>query len=192
MLSILVFLTLSQTALSEDVAWKVDKNHSRVGFTVTHMGINDVHGVFKKYDATIIADKSTGKLSAVTASVEVASIDTDIDKRDEHLRSQEIFNAKAYPKMTIETGTINWKGKSFSGWAKLTIKGKTQPVKYSGKLTGLKEVTEDGKKVLRVGYHVTAKINRKKFGIVFGRFSEGLSMVSEMVTIKLDIETVRK
>lgn len=185
-------LLFSQSASADDVVWEVDHNHTRVGFTVTHLGINEVQGVFKKFDATVKADAKTGKLSSVTASVDVASIDTDIDKRDEHLRSAEIFNVAKYPKMTLRTGAINWKGDTFSGWAKLTIKGKTHAVKYSGKRTGLREMTEDGKKVRRAGYKVTATINRKKFGLEFGNFSEGLSMVGETVTIQLNVETVRR
>lgn len=188
-LSVLMFAASGSKA--DNVTWRVDKAHSRVGFTVKHMGINKVHGVFKRYQATVKADRETGKLSAVNATVDVASIDTETKKRDEHLRAPDLFNVAAFPKMTLKTGAINWQGNSFGGWAKLTIKGKTQSVKYSGKLTGLKQVTEEGRKTLRAGYTVTAKINRKKFGLVFGKMSEGFSMVGETITITLDIETIR-
>ena len=103
-----VLMVVSNRSDAEAVTWQVDKAHSRVGFTVKHMGINNVHGVFKRYQATVKADRETGKLSAVNATVDVASIDTDTKKRDEHLRAPDLFNVAAFPKMTLKTGAVNW------------------------------------------------------------------------------------
>jgi len=166
--------------------WSIDKAHSRIGFTVVHLGINTVYGAFKKYDAVLNVDEN-GKLSSVTAKVEVASIDTGIDARDDHLRAPDLFDVKKFPKMLLVADKIKWKDNSFSGTAKLTIKNKTANVSYSGKMSGVKSVTMNGKTSHRVAYQVKATINRKQFGLTFGGFSEGLSMVSESVTIVLDV-----
>jgi len=171
--------------------WTVDHAHTRVGFSVTHLGINTVQGVFKKFDADVAADGSTGKLSAVSATVTVASIDTGVDARDDHLRGPDLFNVKAYPTMRLETTRITWNGNSFSGTAKLTMKDVTKQVRFKGRLVGVKTVTIRGKTEKRAGYRVTASVNREAFGLKFGAFSEGLSLVGETVDITLDAEIVK-
>jgi polyisoprenoid-binding protein YceI len=170
--------------------WRVDSAHTRVGFSVSHLGINTVHGAFKKYSAEIVADDN-GKLSSVTAEVSVASVDTGIDGRDDHLRAEDVFNVAKYPKMTLETDSIVWNGNHFTGKAALTIKSTTRTVKFKGKKKGVKTVTAEGKSEKRVGYAVEAVVNRKHFDIAFGGFSEGLGMVGETVKIILDVEVVR-
>ena len=185
---ILALLSVTPNARASD--WTVDKAHSRIGFSVSHLGINTVHGVFKNFSATVSADDA-GKLSSVSAEVSVASVDTGIDGRDDHLRASEVFNVAKYPTMRLETTRIVWNGNRFSGTARLTIKDKTLPIEFKGKLTGTKRVATDGKPVTRAGYSVTATVNRKAFGIGFGGFSEGLGMVGETVNVALDVELVR-
>jgi polyisoprenoid-binding protein YceI len=175
---------------ADSTSWSVDRAHSRVGFSVKHFGINTVHGVFSKYDAEVKADAS-GKLSAVNATVYVKSINTQNETRDEHLREPELFNVAKFPTIEMKTKSIKWNGNKMSGIAALTIKGKTRSVKFKGARTGTKSVTEKGKKVLRAGYKVSARIDRNQFGIVFGGMTEGLGMVGETVTISLNIETTR-
>ena len=93
--------------------------------------------------------------------------------------------------MTLKTRQINWATKSFRGTADLTIKGVTKTVKFTGKLTGVKQTEEGGKKVTRVGIQANAVVDRKAFGIQFGGFSEGLGMVGEKVKIVLNAELVK-
>jgi polyisoprenoid-binding protein YceI len=169
------------------LGWTVDKAHSRVGFSIKHLGINTVEGIFKTYSSTVIADENTGKISSVTAEVSVDSIDTGIDARDKHLKAPDLFNVAKYPKIILKTTRIKWNGNSFTGAADLTIKGITHPVKFKGKLNGVKNLTMNGKTTKRAGYSVTASINREKFGLTFGAVSEGLSMVGEEVKISLNI-----
>ncbi len=190
-LGIAAMLTLAVgIAGAGELGWEIDKDHTRVGFSVTHLGINTVRGAFQKFDATVRADDA-GKLTSVAADVAVSSVDTGNEKRDTHLRAAEVFDAAKYPKMRLVTKKIAWKGKRFFGTADLTIKGTTRTVKFTGKLTGVKTVTMNGKTTVRAGYTVQAAVNRKQFGIGFGGFSEGLGMVGESVKIDLDVELFR-
>jgi polyisoprenoid-binding protein YceI len=186
------FIASAMPGLSraEALSWSVDSAHSRVGFSVTHFGINTVYGSFTKYDAVVIADAS-GKLGEVTATVHVASINTGNEKRDGHLRAPDLFHVAQYPTIEVTAKKINWSGKKLSGTASMTIKGKSLPVRFTGRLTGTKTVTENGKQVMRAGYVVSAEINRTKFGLDFGGITEALGMVGEAVTITLNIETTR-
>jgi polyisoprenoid-binding protein YceI len=186
----LTAVMISLNATAAEATWSVDKAHSRVGFSVKHFGINTVYGTFSKYDAEVVADDK-GRVSKVSAKVAAASIDTDIEKRDDHLRSPELFDVAKYPDIRMTTTSIRWNGKKLSGKADLTIKGKTVKVAFSGKLTGTRTVTANGKNELRAGYEVSAKIDRTKFGLDFGGMTEALGMVGDTVTISLNIEIAR-
>jgi len=87
---------------------------------------------------------------------------------------------------------MTWSGQQFKGTASLTIKGTTKKVAFKGKLTGVRTIpSKNGAAEMRAGYRVTASVDRKAFGVTFGGFSEGLSMVGETVDIVLDVELVR-
>jgi polyisoprenoid-binding protein YceI len=171
-------------------SWTIDKAHSRIGFSVSHMGLSTVDGRFTKYDGTVAADND-GRASAVSAVIQVQSINTDNEDRDNHLRSPELFDVKANPTITMKTETVDWKGDRLSGNAKLTIKGKTREVQYVGGRTGKKVVTDNGKETLRVGYTVSCEIDRSQFGLNFGTAAETFGLVGKTVTITINVEITR-
>ena len=185
-----IALGTSTTVGAGESSWTVDKDHTRIGFSVKHFGINTVRGSFTEYKAQVAADPS-GKLRSVRATVSVKSINTSNAQRDEHLRAPDLFHAVKFPEIKVVADKIAWNGNKFSGTSSMTIKGKTRKVRFSGTLAGTKTVTENGKQMLRAGYRVTAKIDRTQFGISFGGMTEGLGMVGETVTIVLDVEITR-
>lgn len=192
-ISYLVFaftVVFSLPLAAAEPAWTIDKAHSKVGFTVSHMGLSSVDGRFSNYDGTVTAD-GEGRVSAVSAVVQVSSINTGNDDRDIHLRSADLFNAPKYPTITMNTETVKWSGNSLSGKATLTIMGKALTVRYNGKLTGKKVVTENGKQMVRAGYVVTTKVNRDQFGLNFGGASEAFGLVGKTVDITINVEIVR-
>lgn len=185
-----LFAAISLPLAAAEPIWTIDKAHSKVGFTVSHLGLSSVDGRFSKYDGTVTAD-GDGRVSAVSAVVQVSSINTGNDDRDTHLRAPDLFDAQKYPTITMKTETVNWSGNNLSGKATLTIKGQALTVRYSGKRTGKKVVTENGKEMVRVGYVVKTKVERSRFGLDFGGASEAFGLVGKTVDITINVEIVR-
>ncbi|HRN58372.1 MAG TPA: YceI family protein, partial [Agriterribacter sp.] len=100
--SILTVLLLS-TALFAQTTWKADPMHSKLTFTVNHLGISDVAGLFKTFDVTAVANQPDFSDAVFELSVDVASINTEVQMRDDHLRSADFFDVETYPKMTFKS-----------------------------------------------------------------------------------------
>lgn len=182
-------LTLALGLVSKAETWSIDKAHSSVGFTVSHMVISKVNGKFDDFDATVSFDGKDLKAASVEATVQIASVDTDNEKRDEHLRSGDFFDAENHPTMTfkstkIEPGTDN----EFKMTGDLTIRGVTKPVTFDAKLNG---TTNDPWGNTRAGFSATAEINRQDFGVSWSSvLDNGGLVVSDNVTINLEIQVI--
>jgi polyisoprenoid-binding protein YceI len=170
------------------VDWVLDAGHSRIAFVTKHLGFSKVEGQFKKFSATIKADSKTGKISALEATVDTASVDTGIEKRDAHLRADDFFNSAQYPQMKIVLKQINWAGNKFTAKADLTIRDVTKTVTFKGELLGSSTVNFGQGPTQRAGYEASTKINRKEFGLKYAAVTEGLSIVGDEVEIKLQAE----
>lgn len=184
-------LLFAASSFAKQDFWEIDKSHSTIGFTVKHLGLSKVRGHFDNYDAKVKADINTGKLSWVKASANVDSIKTGIEKRDLHLQAEDFFNAKKHPKIVLETQSIKWNGKKISGNAKLTMKGKTKVVPYTGEQTGVVTAKLRGKKSIRTGYEISATINRQDFNMKFNAIAEGVNVVSDEVTLNFEVQLYR-
>src|SRR5205823_2728 len=103
-------LSFSARAYAEPVEWHVDDAHSSIGFTARHLGFSKVHGLFKKFSAKVEADAKTAKITKLEATAEAKSIDTGVEKRDNHLRSDDFFAADKYPELKMVLKNISWKG----------------------------------------------------------------------------------
>lgn len=179
----------SFSALAE--TWAVDNAHSTVGFSVRHMMVSNVKGAFNKFTATVDgtpADPTTAKISA---TIEVASVDTRDAKRDGHLRAADFFDAEKFPQITFTSTKVE---KTSATTAKvtgnLTMKGVTKPVVLDVEYTPAVKSPWGG---TVVGATATGKINRQDFGISFSKTLEtGGLLVGDEVTLQLDLELVRK
>ncbi len=187
-----VIALLATTAFAADetqgVAFTLDKSHSTVGFSVRHLGISKVRGSFDKFTTETMIDPATGHLTKVTGVVETASVNTNSEGRDKHLRSDDFFSSEKFPEMKLESRRIRWIGDRFIAHVSLTIRDKTHPVVFNGELLGRQEGTFWGKKQVRVGYEAEAKIDRQKFGLTFNKLAEGVSVVGNEVTLNLAME----
>ena len=105
--------------------YQVDNDHSQVHFKVAHLMISSVRGEFNDYTATIDADPATKTVNSVKATIKTTSIDTKNQKRDDHLRSADFFNAAEHPEMTFESTRVVGKGNDIMVYGKLTIRGTT-------------------------------------------------------------------
>ncbi len=189
-LALAAVLTLASVpALAQ--TWTADPAHSTVGFQVRHMMISNVKGSFDKFAATVEgnpADPSTAKISA---TIEVATVNTREPKRDDHLRSGDFFDAAKFPQMTFTSTKVE---KVSATKAKvtgnLTLRGVTKPVTLDVEYTAPVK-SPWGQTV--VGANATGKINRQDFGVAFNKSLEaGGVLVGDEVTIQLELELVEK
>jgi polyisoprenoid-binding protein YceI len=185
-------VTTASAASAQNVAWEIDPSHCEIGFVARHLAFAKVRGQFKTFGATITADAKTGKLASVKASAETASVDTDNEKRDDHLRSDDFFAASKFPKLTMETRSIKWTGDKFTAVVKLTLRGVTRDVTFEGEQLGVRSVNFGQGPHQRAAYEAHATIKRQDFGLNFSGAAEGLSIVGDEIEIQLQVEAFYK
>jgi len=187
-LPLAIVVALPLAAAAQSVEWSVDKNHTTVGFVARHLGFAKVRGKFNRFTASAQADPRTGHLTSFEATIEAASVDTGVEKRDDDLRSDHFFAAARHPKIVVRSKSIAWKGDAFTGVVALTIRGNTRDVPFEGELLGVHDVDFGRGKHKRAAYEATAKINRRDFGLDFNGLAEGLSIVADDVKIEVSVE----
>lgn len=179
-------------ALAATATWQIDPNHATIEFKVRHMMVAYVKGTFAKVDGTIEADDADPAKAKIRVTIDTASIDTNIAKRDEHLRSPDFFDVARFPTMTFVSKAVavdgNGKGKVVGD---LTIRDVTREVTLE-----VAEVTpaiKDPWGKTRRGASATTTINRKDFGLTWNTLLEtGGVAVGDEVKISLDFEMIRK
>lgn len=165
--------------------WVIDSSHSEVGFTVRHLMVSKVRGLFEKFSGTItVADDFTA--SKVEATIDAASVSTRDEARDNHIRTNDFFGVEEHPTWTFVSTGISSKGSDYALAGDLTIKGVTKPVTLDLEVLG---VNKDPWGNTKVGFTASTKINRKDFGIEWNAPLEtGGILVSDDVTITLEIQ----
>lgn len=179
---------ISLTAFTVAVSsWQNDDAHSRLGFTVTHLGIADVSGSFNDFDATVKSSKPDFSDASVELTAKTTSIYTSVDARDNHLRSADFFDVATYPELTFKSTSIKKAGKNkFKLTGDLTLHGVTKQVIMDLKYTG--SVENPMSKKQTAGFQLTGVINRSDFNLGNG-FPP--PMISNEVRIKADGEFVQ-
>lgn len=191
----LAFAALAATsAVAAPLNMTVDKSHSEVGFDVRHL-FAKVHGRFNDFSADIVLDQANLANSSVNATVQAATIWTDNERRDGHLKSEDFFAAEKYPTLTFKSTKIAPAGKDkFKMTGDLTMRGVTKSVTFDGEILGVGAVGVGGQSWgTRGGFTATTVINRKDFGINWNKtLDNGGLMLSDEVTITLNIEAQEK
>jgi len=190
--SIAAIIALSLPALASASTWSIDPDHSNVGFKVRHLMVSNVKGNFEKHSGILdLNDKDITK-SKVEVTIDTNSINTNVQKRDEHLRSADFFDVAKYPTMTFVSKKVAKAGKDkLKITGDLTLHGVTRQVVLD--VDELSKESKDPWGNIRRGTTATAKINRKDFGLVYNAALEtGGVAVGEEVTITLEIEMIRK
>jgi len=165
--------------------------HSSAEFKVKHMMISNVKGKFSGLSGVLKLDETDYTHSVVEASIPVASIATGDDKRDEHLKSGDFFEAEKFPTMTFKSTNIDATGgPDYAVTGELTIHGVTKTVTLNAE--DVSKPSKDPWGNHRIGLTATAKINRKDFGLAYNSALEtGGVLVGEEVTITLDVEFIK-
>ena len=167
--------------------WKADPVHSEIAFTVRHLMVSKVRGRFTGYDVTIVTgDDPLG--SSVAATIDLASIDTGNEWRDDHLRSADYFEVEKYPTMSYRSTGIR---QTRAGWVidgELTLHGVTRQVPLAVEVNGFGTDQWGGQ---RAGFSATAQISRRDFGIdISVPLEAGGVVVADKVSISLEIQAV--
>ena len=177
-------------SLSADT-YTIDKNHTRVAFTVKHMVINKVTGIFRDFSGTIEYDPKDVTKSAINGTIKVASVDTNNENRDNDLRTGEgFFEAEKYPEITFQSKSIEKKGDGYVVHGSFTMHGVTKDVAFNATLAGpIKDMNGNS----RLGVEVTGTVNRQDYGITWNhKLDSGGLVVSDDVQILINSEAVMK
>ena len=172
---------------SADV-YTVDPSHSEIGFSVKHMVITNVRGAFREYSGSFTVD-GNNTLQSVNAEVSVNSIDTRIQKRDDHLRSPDFFEVDKFPTIAFVTKAIQSTGQNrYTVEGELTIRDVTKKVSLDGELIG---PVNDPWGNQRMGIVLTGEVDRRDFGLTYNKVLEtGGLLIGNEVKIHLEGEGI--
>ncbi|MBO9627525.1 MAG: YceI family protein [Microbacterium sp.] len=167
--------------------WTVDPAHSEISFTVKHLQISKVRGFFRKFDVTITTTEDFED-STIEAVIDVASVDTNQEQRDNHLRTGDFFLVEEYPTATFKSTAFAGTPDDFTVTGDFTLRGVTKSIALKGEFGGIEK---DGYGRIHAGATATTKINRKDFGVEYNAVLEsGGMLLGDEVTLNLDIQVI--
>jgi polyisoprenoid-binding protein YceI len=167
--------------------WTIDPVHSEVGFSVRHMMVSKVRGKFTTFTGEIVTGANPLD-STATAEIDLSSIDTGNEQRDQHLRSADFFDTANTPTMTYRSTGIRQDGEGFIVDGELTLRGVTREVPLQLELNGFGPDAYGG---VRAGFTATGEINRRDFGVNWNAAIEaGGVVVADTVNLHLEVEAV--
>lgn len=171
--------------------WVLDPTHSELGFKIRHLMITNVSGSFKEFQAEVETEEDDFSTAQINATAEMASIFTNNEQRDAHLRSSDFFEAGKYPELKFQSTKIEKvDSETFTLYGELTLKGLTKPVKLNVEFTGLAKDPWGGE---RAGFVLSGKINRSEWGINFnGVLETGGLALSDEVKIHSELQLVKQ
>lgn len=176
------------SALAADT-YEVDPTHAAIEFKVSHLVISKISGQFNSYTATLRVDEAGG-LEGADSTIQVASIDTGVERRDNHLRAADFFDAETYPEITFKSTSVEKKDGKDVLIGDLTIRGTTRRVEMPFTLLG---PIQDPWGNTRIGFEAGTTVNRTDFGLTWNSTIEaGGMVVGEDVEISINLEANKK
>jgi polyisoprenoid-binding protein YceI len=181
--------TATVAAATAAAAWNIDPAHSNVEFAIRHLMISTVKGRFADVKGALVLDDADVTRSTVDVTIGVASIDTRVGQRDDHLRSGDFFDAERFPAITFKSRRVQQDGDGLKVTGDLTIRDVTREVTL--------DVTPEGRGSdpwggVRAGFSATTKISREDFGLTWNQVLEtGGVAVGKDVKISIEAELVK-
>ena len=190
---ILIALIIGLFAVSAAFAsdeYEIDAVHSSIGFSVRHLMISNVTGNFNDFSGKLLFDENDLTKSSIEIEIKSASINTNNEGRDNHLRAADFFNVEKFPAITFKSSKVEKSGETYVLFGTFTMHGVSKeisiPFEFIGKIKG-----PDGKQ--RLGFEGSTKLDRKDFGITWNKtLDEGGIAVGNEVKVQLNIEAVKK
>ena len=177
----------AQAAPAGMPTWSIDVAHSEVNFRIRHF-MSRVSGTFTDWSGTIQGDPANWSGGSVTATINVASVDTRQERRDADLRSGRFFAADSFPTITFVSRSVVQQGDSLTVSGDLTMRGVTRPVVLKGLVLGVMPGERP-----RAGFEVTTTLNRLDYGVMYNRVLEGGgTMLGDDVEIRINVEALRQ
>lgn len=165
--------------------YNVDASHSNMGFKIKHMMISNVKGSFDEFKGSFEYDEKTNVLKSLNGEITVDSINTADKKRDSHLKADELFSAKKFPKINFKLTKVD----GDVAYGDITLKGITKNIKLELENGG---TVKDPWGNERAGFALSGKINRKDFGISWNKVLEaGGVAVGEIVKLDIEVEGIK-
>ncbi len=171
--------------------YTIDTTHSHVMFKIKHLAISTVTGRFDTFKGEFSFDPENFEKAGGWVTIETASINTDVDDRDKHLRSEDFFHVEKYPTMRFESTAVERvDDKHFKLIGNLEMHGVTKPVTLDVEYAGM---VKDPWGNTRVAFNAEGKLNRKDYGLTWNKLLEtGGLVVGEEVRIVLEIQAIQK
>jgi polyisoprenoid-binding protein YceI len=188
-------LALLAPAAADPVAaqalnFSIDRAHTQVMFRVRHLGVAWVTGRFTQYEGSFVLDTVNVANSSATLTIQTASVNTNNERRDADLRSNNFFAADSFPEITFRStraergsapGTYRLTGD-------LTMRGTTRPITLEVETTGMRESAGQRGRQLLAGFVLTGRLNRHDYGLRWNNLVEGVSVVGEEVRLTIEVE----
>jgi polyisoprenoid-binding protein YceI len=168
----------------ESGTWKLDTWHTQLGFSVRHLGISTVRGLFREYDGTVVVDDAGA--ASIDVSAQMTSVDTGNEGRDGHLQGGDFFDSATHPTMSFVSTSVESNGDNTGVLhGNLTVKGVTKPISLAATFNGTGVFPMDNS--FHAGFVATGSFNRTDFGV-----SYGVPLVSDEVQLVLDVQLVKQ
>jgi polyisoprenoid-binding protein YceI len=164
--------------------WDFDPPHTYVGFVVRHLVMTKVRGRFETVEGHIVTAENPLD-SSVEVSVDLHSVNTNNETRDNHLRSADFFESETHPRMTFRSTGVRQDGEDFILDGDLTIKDVTRPISLAFEFAG---TTPDPWGGTRIGFSAKGELNRKDYNVNFEGLQNGLVVVADKVEIVIDVQ----
>ena len=166
------------------MTWDFDVAHSQIQFSVKHMGISTVRGTFQGFTGAI--EEENGQVKAVTVDIDMATLTTNNEQRDGHLKSPDFFDVATHPHAKFVLSSFERAGDEVTAKGELTIRGETKPVTLKGEIGGPAKDPWGNQKVSAV---LETKISRKEWGLTWNVALEaGGVLVSDDVKLHIDVQ----
>ncbi len=173
------------------MSWKIDSAHSQIQFSVRHMMISKVRGEFADFGGSIDFDEENPEATTVHVEIDAASIDTGVEDRDNHLRSEDFLYVEEYPTITFESKRVEVTGdRSARLVGDLTIRGRSQEVALDVELQGIAKSPWGN---YSAGFSASGSFNRKQWGLEWNQALEtGGVLVGDKVNVEIEVELVKE
>lgn len=170
--------------------WAVDPTHSEVHFKIKHLVISTVTGTFKSFEGSLETENDDFSEADIEFSLDVNSIDTNQEQRDEHLKSADFFDAVQFPKISFKSASFKKDGDDYELTGNLTVRDITKPVKLSVEYGGTATDFYGNEKA---GFEVSGKISRKAFGLTWDGITEaGAIVLGDDIKLTINLQFAKQ
>ncbi|MEM1324212.1 MAG: YceI family protein [Bacteroidota bacterium] len=178
-------------SIAVQTAWAIDPTHSEIYFKVKHMMVSTVTGAFNEFDGSVQSDNEDFENANIAFSANISSIDTKNKQRDEHLKSDDFFNAAQFPQLSFQSKSFNKKSNGdYRLVGDLTIRDNTHEVELTVEYNG---TVVDPYGQTKAGFEIAGKISRKAYGLKWNALTEaGGIMVSDEVRLAINVQLIKQ